>query len=148
MLQRAYKWAGSVFLLPACICMVTSDLQAHPFDESARATFDFELCTAVKRIYLTGCGDSYHAPVGAELGRLELVVDRPDRILLEEEILGRRLDLEIGDLTCEHAGESEDRKGDPEGVASDEASPQAEQVFDAFARRGRRIIQRSGSWTD
>ncbi len=40
---------------------------AKPFDESARATFDFELCTSVKRIYLTGCGDSYHAPVGAEL---------------------------------------------------------------------------------
>ncbi len=40
---------------------------ARPFDESARATFDFELCTSVKRIYLVGCGDSYHAPVGAEL---------------------------------------------------------------------------------
>ena len=33
---------------------------AKPFDESARATFDFELCTSVKRIYLVGCGDSYH----------------------------------------------------------------------------------------
>ena len=40
---------------------------AKPFDESARVTFDFELCTSVKRIYLVGCGDSYHAPVGAEL---------------------------------------------------------------------------------
>ena len=40
---------------------------AQPFDESARATFDFELCRSVKRIYLVGCGDSYHAPVGAEL---------------------------------------------------------------------------------
>ncbi len=40
---------------------------AKPFDESARATFDFELCRSVKRVYLTGCGDSYHAPVGAEL---------------------------------------------------------------------------------
>jgi len=40
---------------------------AHPFDESARATFSFELCTSLKRIYLTGCGDSYHAPTGAEL---------------------------------------------------------------------------------
>lgn len=40
---------------------------ARPFDESARATFDFALCTSVKRIYLVGCGDSYHAPVGAEL---------------------------------------------------------------------------------
>jgi glutamine---fructose-6-phosphate transaminase (isomerizing) len=40
---------------------------AKPFDESARRTFDFELCTSVKRIYLTGCGDSYHASYGAEL---------------------------------------------------------------------------------
>ncbi len=40
---------------------------AQPFDESARATLDFELCTSVKHIYLVGCGDSHHAPVGAEL---------------------------------------------------------------------------------
>jgi glucosamine--fructose-6-phosphate aminotransferase (isomerizing) len=40
---------------------------AHPFDESARVTFDFETCMSAKRIYLVGCGDSYHAPVGAEL---------------------------------------------------------------------------------
>ncbi len=40
---------------------------AQPFDESARATFDFELCTSVKFIHLVGCGDSHHAPVGAEL---------------------------------------------------------------------------------
>ncbi|MBX3085027.1 MAG: SIS domain-containing protein [Anaerolineae bacterium] len=40
---------------------------AKPFDVSARSTFDFELCTSVKRIYLVGCGDSYHASVGAEL---------------------------------------------------------------------------------
>jgi glutamine---fructose-6-phosphate transaminase (isomerizing) len=40
---------------------------AKPFDASARATFDFELCTSVKRLYLVGCGDSYHAAVGAEL---------------------------------------------------------------------------------
>lgn len=40
---------------------------AQPFDESARNTFSFELCTSVKRIVLTGCGDSHHAPVGAEL---------------------------------------------------------------------------------
>ncbi len=37
------------------------------FDESARATFDFETCTSVKRLYLVGCGDSHHAAVGAEL---------------------------------------------------------------------------------
>jgi glucosamine--fructose-6-phosphate aminotransferase (isomerizing) len=38
-----------------------------PFDVSARSTFDFELCTSLKRIYLVGCGDSFHASVGAEL---------------------------------------------------------------------------------
>ncbi len=40
---------------------------AGPFDASARAAFSFEVCTAVKRIYLVGCGDSYHASYGAEL---------------------------------------------------------------------------------
>src|SRR6185295_8184104 len=40
---------------------------AKPFDASARHTFDFALCTSVKRVYLTGCGDSHHASVGAEL---------------------------------------------------------------------------------
>lgn len=40
---------------------------ALPFDQSARATFDFELCTSVKRVYLAGCGDSHHAALGAEL---------------------------------------------------------------------------------
>lgn len=40
---------------------------AKPFDASARHTFDFELCTSVKRVYLVGCGDSYHASYGAEL---------------------------------------------------------------------------------
>ena len=39
----------------------------QPFDASARRAFDFETCTSVKRIYLVGCGDSHHAPVGAEL---------------------------------------------------------------------------------
>ena len=40
---------------------------ADPFDASARRAFDFETCTSAKRIYLVGCGDSHHAPVGAEL---------------------------------------------------------------------------------
>lgn len=40
---------------------------AKPFDEAVRGAFSFELATSVKRIYLVGCGDSYHAPVGAEL---------------------------------------------------------------------------------
>ncbi len=38
-----------------------------PFDAAARNALDFETCTSVKRIYLVGCGDSHHAPVGAEL---------------------------------------------------------------------------------
>lgn len=40
---------------------------AKPFDETARHTFDFELCHSIKRVYLVGCGDSYHASYGAEL---------------------------------------------------------------------------------
>ena len=40
---------------------------AQPFDAAARQAFDFATCTSVKRIYLVGCGDSHHAPVGAEL---------------------------------------------------------------------------------
>ena len=39
----------------------------QPFDAAARRAFDFETCTSVKRVYLVGCGDSHHAPVGAEL---------------------------------------------------------------------------------
>ncbi len=48
--------------LPALIRAI-----AQPFDAAARAALDFETCTSVKRIYLVGCGDSHHAPVGAEL---------------------------------------------------------------------------------
>lgn len=48
--------------LPALVRAVVK-----PFDQSARATFDFELCTSLKRIFLTGCGDSYHACYGAEM---------------------------------------------------------------------------------
>jgi glucosamine--fructose-6-phosphate aminotransferase (isomerizing) len=40
---------------------------AQPFDESARRSFSFETCTSAKRVYLVGCGDSYHASYGAEL---------------------------------------------------------------------------------
>ncbi len=40
---------------------------AEPFAESARATFDAALATSVQQIVLTGCGDSFHAPTGAEL---------------------------------------------------------------------------------
>lgn len=40
---------------------------AGPFDASARAAFNFEVCTSAKRVYLVGCGDSYHAAYGAEM---------------------------------------------------------------------------------
>ena len=40
---------------------------AAPFDAAARNAFDFQTCTSIKRVYLVGCGDSHHAPVGAEL---------------------------------------------------------------------------------
>ena len=39
----------------------------QPFDAAARDAFDFETCIATKSITLVGCGDSHHAPVGAEL---------------------------------------------------------------------------------
>ena len=48
--------------LPALIGAIV-----QPFDAAARHAFDFATCTSVKRIYLVGCGDSHHAPVGAEL---------------------------------------------------------------------------------
>ena len=48
--------------LPALIRAIV-----QPFDAAARSALDFGTCTAVKRIYLVGCGDSHHAPVGAEL---------------------------------------------------------------------------------
>ena len=48
--------------LPALVSAI-----AQPFDAAARQAFDFATCASVKRIYLVGCGDSHHAPVGAEL---------------------------------------------------------------------------------
>jgi len=37
------------------------------FDESVRMGLDHQLCMSIKRIYVTGCGDSHHAALGAEL---------------------------------------------------------------------------------
>ena len=51
-----------IYTLPALVRET-----AQPFDAAARHALDFETCTSVKRIYLVGCGDSHHAPVGAEL---------------------------------------------------------------------------------
>lgn len=37
------------------------------YDETIRNTLDHNLCLSVKRIYLTGCGDSHHASIGSEM---------------------------------------------------------------------------------
>jgi glutamine---fructose-6-phosphate transaminase (isomerizing) len=39
----------------------------QPYHESIRSTLDRSICQTVQRIYLTGCGDSHHASLGAEL---------------------------------------------------------------------------------
>lgn len=51
-----------IYTLPALVRETAS-----PFDAAARKALDFATCTSVKLIYLVGCGDSHHAPVGAEL---------------------------------------------------------------------------------
>ena len=37
------------------------------FDDGIRNTLDHRLCLSLKRIFLTGCGDSHHASLNAEL---------------------------------------------------------------------------------
>jgi glucosamine--fructose-6-phosphate aminotransferase (isomerizing) len=39
----------------------------QPFDDTVRTTLDFEFCLSLKRLYVTGCGDSHHAAVGTQL---------------------------------------------------------------------------------
>ncbi|MEJ5200693.1 MAG: hypothetical protein WHV66_00555, partial [Anaerolineales bacterium] len=38
-----------------------------PLDEAVRSTLNHELCLSVKRLFVTGCGDSHHASLGSEL---------------------------------------------------------------------------------
>jgi glucosamine--fructose-6-phosphate aminotransferase (isomerizing) len=38
-----------------------------PFDAAARTSLDHRLCLSVKRLYVTGCGDSHHAAVATRL---------------------------------------------------------------------------------
>lgn len=38
-----------------------------PLDEAVRAAISHELCLSVKRLFVTGCGDSHHASLGSEL---------------------------------------------------------------------------------
>lgn len=42
------------------------------FDEIIRNTLDHNLCLSAKHVYLTGCGDSHHAALNAELAFEEL----------------------------------------------------------------------------
>jgi glucosamine--fructose-6-phosphate aminotransferase (isomerizing) len=39
----------------------------QPFDASVRTALDHRLCLSVKRLYITGCGDSHHAAVAARM---------------------------------------------------------------------------------
>jgi glucosamine--fructose-6-phosphate aminotransferase (isomerizing) len=39
----------------------------QPFDDAVRTKLDFKLCLSLKRLYVTGCGDSHHAAVGTHL---------------------------------------------------------------------------------
>jgi glucosamine--fructose-6-phosphate aminotransferase (isomerizing) len=45
-------------------------------DDTVRKTLDHELCLSVKRLYVTGCGDSHHASLGSELA-FETIAGRP-----------------------------------------------------------------------
>ena len=36
-------------------------------DEAVRSTLDHELCLSLKRLFITGCGDSHHASLGTEM---------------------------------------------------------------------------------
>lgn len=53
---------GQIHSLPALLREVFDR-----FDAAARETFDHNLCLSMKRLFLVGCGDSHHAPLGAEL---------------------------------------------------------------------------------
>ena len=37
------------------------------FDDSIRSTLDHDFCLSLKRLYITGCGDSHHAALNTEL---------------------------------------------------------------------------------
>jgi glutamine---fructose-6-phosphate transaminase (isomerizing) len=45
-------------------------------DDRVRKTLDHKLCLSVKRVYVTGCGDSHHAALASELA-LETLAGRP-----------------------------------------------------------------------
>ena len=45
-------------------------------DDTVRKTLDHKLCLSVKRVYITGCGDSHHAALASELA-FEALAGRP-----------------------------------------------------------------------
>ena len=45
-------------------------------DDAVRKTLDHKLCLSVKRLYVTGCGDSHHAALASELA-FEALAGRP-----------------------------------------------------------------------
>jgi glucosamine--fructose-6-phosphate aminotransferase (isomerizing) len=45
-------------------------------DDTVRKTLDHKLCLSVKRLYVTGCGDSHHAALASELA-FEALAGRP-----------------------------------------------------------------------
>ncbi|MEN4042635.1 MAG: SIS domain-containing protein [Anaerolineaceae bacterium] len=66
---------GQVYSLPA---LITESIE--PFDHAARQALDHELCLSLKRLYVTGCGDSHHAAIGCELA-LEVLTGLPVRAM-------------------------------------------------------------------
>ena len=53
---------AQVYSLPG---LITDNFQE--FDNTIRNTLSHDLCLSMKRLFLTGCGDSYHAALNAEL---------------------------------------------------------------------------------
>jgi glucosamine--fructose-6-phosphate aminotransferase (isomerizing) len=51
-----------------------------PFDHLIREALDHELCLSLKRLYVTGCGDSHHAAVGTEMA-FETLTGLPTRAM-------------------------------------------------------------------
>jgi glutamine---fructose-6-phosphate transaminase (isomerizing) len=62
-----------VYSLPALI-----EESTEVFDHAIRQTLDHEFCLSLKRLYITGCGDSHHAAVGLEMA-FEVLTGLPTR---------------------------------------------------------------------
>ncbi|HSV85716.1 MAG TPA: SIS domain-containing protein [Levilinea sp.] len=64
-----------VYSLPV---LITETVE--PFDHAVRQALDHELCLSLKRLYITGCGDSHHAAVGTEMA-FEVLTGLPTRAM-------------------------------------------------------------------